>query len=354
MAGQAGWYRAPGEDGLLRYWNGSAWTEHRQPAPVAVPVAAPVIVPVAITVDSVPEPVLPIPAAQAPMTQRHVATEPLAPQPTAVVAPAEPDWSMDQFEKQFEAQFGATAAGSTSVADRSGDAELTPQSFVDPISRFAPAPTPSPASVSSASEAIALPAAAPAVPAEATEPQKHSVADVAFAASTATADVVRVRRNRRRVMNPVRGMIGGLLFIIVGAALIFLATAQNNPPAGELKASGIVTSLGSPTVGCSPTARFAAAGGSYTTPIGAAMSPCPVQLGQSVNVFYTMQHPGTTGQISSPSSISTIDWAVTGIGVVLLLGSFILFVARAGSVSRGVAVIRDGELAEVAAAKNRP
>jgi hypothetical protein len=180
------------------------------------------------------------------------------------------------------------------------------------------------------------------------------VADAAFAASTMTADVARVRRNRKRVLNPVRGMVGGLLFIVVGAALIFMATVQNNPPSGELKANGIVTSLGSPTVGCSPIARFAAAGGSYTTPIGAAMSPCPVQLGQSVNVFYTMQHPGTTGQISTPSSISTIDWAVSGIGAVLLIGSFILFIARAGSVSKGVAVIRGGELAEVAAARKRP
>jgi hypothetical protein len=34
---QAGWYSAPGEPGMLRYWSGEVWTDHRQPAPVLVP-----------------------------------------------------------------------------------------------------------------------------------------------------------------------------------------------------------------------------------------------------------------------------------------------------------------------------
>lgn len=292
-----------------------------------------------------------------PAAQRHLATEPLVPQPAAVAQATETDWSMDQFEKQFEEHFGTTTepeqdtATSFSSAPAPAPAAAPPAAAVDPYaaaaSRFAPQPTataPTPVESSTAA-----PAAAPT-----TDPAKPSATDVAFAASTATAGVERIRRNRKRMMGPVRTMVVGLLFILVGVALIFISTAQNNPPSGELKANGIITSLGSPNVGCSPIARFAAVGGSYTTAPGAAISPCPVGLGQSVNVFYSRTHPGTTGTISSPSSISTLDWAVTGIGVLLLIGSGVLFIARAGSVSRGVAVIRDGELAEVAASKNRP
>jgi hypothetical protein len=381
MAGQAGWYRAPGEEGLLRYWNGTGWTEHRQPAPVVAEVVAPAAPtpPVAAIAPDAPiAPIPPIessssialgsstatnfslatsqPAASAPAaptasvpmpaSQRHLATEPLVPQPAAVAQATETDWSMDQFEKQFEEQFaGSTESEQDVTASPSSAADVAADPYATSASRFAPSPTvtaPTPAGVQSA----------PVAPVA--DPAKPSATEIAFAAATATAGVERIRRNRKRVMGPVRGMVVGLLFVLVGVALIFISTAQNNPPGGELKANGIITSLGSPKVGCSPIARFAAVGGSYTTAPGAAISPCPVGLGQSVNVFYSRSHPGTTGTISSLSSISTIDWAVTGIGALLLLGSAVVFIARAGSVSRGVAVIRDGELAEVAASKNRP
>jgi hypothetical protein len=69
-----GWYPAPGETGYLRYWGGSAWTDHRQPIPVA---AAPVV---------------PAAAAAAPVG-------------------APPGIAMDQFEQLYEqreaAQFAA-------------------------------------------------------------------------------------------------------------------------------------------------------------------------------------------------------------------------------------------------------
>ena len=140
MAGQAGWYNAPGEAGLLRYWNGSAWTEHRQPVPDAVPDAVesapvaeavvessvePAFEPAAAVVEPEPEPdpepdpepePEPEPAAEAPHDPSPAPT-PIADSITPSVPSAptaagndwappdlatEPDWSMDQFEKQFE------------------------------------------------------------------------------------------------------------------------------------------------------------------------------------------------------------------------------------------------------------
>ena len=43
MSAQAGWYESPGEPGMLRYWGGDSWTDHRQPTPTSPP--APVLTP---------------------------------------------------------------------------------------------------------------------------------------------------------------------------------------------------------------------------------------------------------------------------------------------------------------------
>jgi hypothetical protein len=271
--------------------------------------------------------------------------QPPLPVPDPVAQKAtEQDWSMDQFEAQFTSPSNPLAP-----ADFSGD-------FASPVSsgsRFAPQAD------ASGSTQVQVQSAPVATVTETTKPgatasaAKPSTADAAFAASTATAKVTNGRRNRKRVLSSVRGMIAGLLFVLVGAALIFMATAQNSAPSGQLRAAGIITSLGHPAAGCAPVARFAAAGGSYTAK-SAPFAPCPVQLGESVNVFYSPQHPGTTGFISVPSSISTIDWAVTGIGVVLLVGSAIAFFVRAGSVSRAAAVVRAGDERELARSVTHP
>jgi hypothetical protein len=270
---------------------------------------------------------------------------------------------MDQFEKQFEQQFSSSSEPQlTMTSSVSATADPPPQAYAMPGSRFAPqltptAPAPAPAPTQVQVQSPPVPASTapdPNDPAAVVESSKPSVTELAFAASTATADVTRGRRHRKRVLSAVRGIVAGLIFIVVGVVLIFLATAQNNPPAGQLKANGIVTSLGHAKVGCAPVARFAAAGGSYTTAKSAAISPCPVQLGQSVNVFYTFEHPGTTGLISTASSISTIDWAITGIGVLLLIGSTIVFFVRAGSVANGVAAVRANDERQLAASPNRP
>ncbi|NKY41392.1 DUF2510 domain-containing protein, partial [Cellulomonas septica] len=44
MSARAGWYAVPAEPGTMRYWDGAAWTEHRQPLPPpadSVPITAP-------------------------------------------------------------------------------------------------------------------------------------------------------------------------------------------------------------------------------------------------------------------------------------------------------------------------
>jgi hypothetical protein len=83
-----GWYADPDDAGVHRWWNGSQWTDARQPAQPAAPAqsAAPAVPPV---------PPLPVPAAAAPPAPAPMAAPayPAAPTaypayPTASVAPA--------------------------------------------------------------------------------------------------------------------------------------------------------------------------------------------------------------------------------------------------------------------------
>lgn len=38
---EGGWYEDPGQPGSQRYWDGTAWTEHRRPAPELTPAPPP-------------------------------------------------------------------------------------------------------------------------------------------------------------------------------------------------------------------------------------------------------------------------------------------------------------------------
>ncbi len=315
MAGQAGWYRSPGEEGMLRYWNGGAWTNHRQPAPVAEP-------------------------------------EP----PRLLVEEPDP---MAEYERQFEnsssdfdhPRFDLDRRdfdSSNSLRDTVVPATaLTPQ--YRPLAALAPAPAaaprsfapqPSPAAPNSLGPialgpatptAIALPTALPKGPAH-REP-------LAIAGPVAPGSAP----NRKAVVGAARAMGIAILVILLGIGAMAFFSAQNLAGAGEAQAVGIVTSFGS-TVGdsCTPIARFAVKGKSFTASSNTAISPCPVGLGQDVDVIYSAADPASAAHIQLGSSFTQYLWLIPLGGVLFFLASLIRFVVRAGSIPAGIGLIRDG------------
>jgi hypothetical protein len=289
MAGQAGWYRAPGEEGTLRYWNGSTWTDHRQPAPVPAEYEPPRVLaeepdPMAEyerQFDTISPSTTPIP--------QYRPLAPLAPVPTQTTAP--------QFAR----------------------VPTAPRSF---------APQPSPPAPNSlgpialgpaVSAAIVLPAAAPAAPVAAVSP------------------------NHKAVLTAARAMGVAILVILIGVSAMALFSAQNLAGTGEVKTIGIVTSFGSTTGNsCTPIARFAVKGTSFTASSNTAISPCPVGLGQDVDVIYSAADPASAARIQLGPSLAQYLWLLPAAGVLFFLASLTAFVVRAGSILAGIALIRDG------------
>lgn len=249
MAGQAGWYHAPGESGVLRYWNGSTWTDHRQPVPVAVspvpPPAAPPRAPIVIG------PIVVGPIVVGPVAMGPIAVEPIA---------------------------DASIAGA--------EAAVTP------------------------------------LPAE---------------------GIARVAPDRRKILGALAGMGAALLIVVLSLGALALFSARNNAGAGEMSTSGIVVNVGlTSDNSCVPIARFAVRGRSYTANSPVAMSPCSVGLGEMVDVSYAASDPAAAARIELGSPVTQYGWLVPVLSGVFFLGSLATFIVRAGSIARGIAVVRDG------------
>jgi hypothetical protein len=274
MAGQAGWYRAPGEDGMLRYWNGTSWTDHRQPVPDADPMA--------------------------------------------------------EYERQFE-----PSMDTRSMIDQLSFVLEQRQLDLSPVSAAPQYDVGTP--FASMPQGQLAPTVLASAPTELAPRPIVSTPDLAVPAVPVASD-----STRKRVLVPVRGMWIGLAIVVIGLVAMGLVSANIFMGAGEAKASGIVTSLGSTADNaCAPIARFAVVGKSYTAG-AAAVSPCPVGLGQTVDIFYSTADPAADAHIAIGTGITQYLWAIPLLGVILLAVSIGLFAVRAGSIAGGIALIRDG------------
>lgn len=307
MAGQAGWYRAPGEDGLLRYWNGTLWTEHRQPDPALIPAAEPASV--AEDLDPMAEYERQFAAPAAPQYR------PQGDSGTPVVAVPEPEFAASSVSAPWAPPPSAVVPPAPEVSHQHEASESEFDRVFNEMSALAAQPDPAP---------VAAPVASTPLPQEA--PAAAVVAP-----------------NRKAVLGAVKIMVIAVGVIILGVAAMVVLSLQSSAGPGQATTTGIVTSLGNTSAGsCTPIARFAVAGKSYTTGLAAAISPCPIGLGQSVDVVYRAAGPATGATIDPGDSVGQFLWMVPIAGGLVFVGGLIVFIIRAGSIVAGVKLLRSG------------
>jgi hypothetical protein len=219
----AGWYNAPGEAGMLRYWSGEAWTDHRQPVPSSAP---------------------PVVTAPAP-----------APAPTI---------PMDHFEQQFQTQEPALVPSPT------------PQFRPDPYGhdvQAAPAQwQPAQGQSSGFHEGVHFGMnvnGIPIGPGALSELPNFSEMRSTFATAAREAQTNYGAQPRSTALKgAVKGMVVGIVMILLGAALILFFSQQENVGPGEVKVQGTVvghTGIGSE---CQPEVEFQAEGKTIRRTVG--------------------------------------------------------------------------------------
>lgn len=338
---------------MVRYWNGTAWTEHRQPMPTSVPTG-----PASVTVDPAPVPVVPAVAQEVvqPVAAATVSeptfSEQLVSEPTSELSATE--LAMIEFERQFEKQAAEEFAHANAQASPAlSDTASTPKApavetpFSAP-SRFAPVPVESvadmwsmvsdqdaapqretaPASLASSFPPAAVPASSPASaiatapPPQLLDPAPDSAGDPALSRSIAP--------RKKRTSGGARGMIIGAIVIVLGLGIFGYLTYQAMPEPGEGIADAVVTDLGASSSSnggqtCAPVARFAVAGKSYTASTSTAVTSCPVSLGQSVKVIYDVKAPSTSGRIQVAGPFANLVGLIPLTGLIVFIASLIVF-----------------------------
>jgi hypothetical protein len=278
---------------MLRYWNGTSWTDHRQSAPATLSTAS--AAPAKPSVSAVPD------------------ADPMAEYERQFETSTDTRSMIDQLSFVLDQrQFDLSSASVGPRHDRATSFASTPEEQLAPT---LPA-------LSSGALAPILTASAPDLPSP---------------TGTAAPDL-----QRKRVLAAVRGIWIGGAVVVIGAVAMVLVSANIFAASGEAKASGIVTSLGATANNsCAPIARFAVTGRSYTAD-AAAVSPCPVGLGQTVDIFYSAADPAADAHIVIDQGVTQYLWAVPLLGAILFVVSIGMFIVRAGSLATGIALIRDG------------
>jgi hypothetical protein len=368
MAGQAGWYRAPGEAGVLRYWNGTIWTDHRQPAPAAKPesVEAHVSTPV-VAHDTVSDEEI---------TPDEDSPEEDSPDVESNDLDADELDPMAEYERQFARapEFARTPARQPKLQPQlagrpafvGSDLASQPAPLAGPrrptiptssrLTLAAPvtvvsAPTvPTPVltepetTVEPVLAAASVLSSTPAAGAPLVEsPAADGDADEPVVADPVVEEAVVADPRRTGVLRALIGLGAGILIVLVGLGLMAGASSSTAVASGEARGSGVVTSLGSTAHdSCTPIARFAVGGKSYTAISRTAISPCPVDLGRTVDVIYSVANPESTARVQLGSPFAQFAWLVPVLGGLLFLGSLFVFIVKAGSIVGGIALIRDG------------
>lgn len=358
MSARAGWYAVPAEPGTMRYWDGSAWTEHRQPLPPAagsVPIAAPAPSAPAPAPTPAPVPVA-APAGHVPALPARVATSP------AATAPARPG-SGPSLAPAAVATLGATttwARGSTSAPASPpypAGAVTVPQPSrpADLVGRDVSARGPLPAGFNGPTGPVAVvPPQLAGVAADlwasasryAASEQGRSTGAAAVGGAMVADGIVGFGRNREGIGGAVKMMLFGLVFFAVGMLLVKpMLIDAGTVGAGEAQTVGTVTERNESRDDdgdrmCSPDATYTVDGQVYTASSGFRSSTCP-SVGGSVDVIYDVARPADA-RIAPDDTFRLLGWVFPVAGALFFLAGLGTFVTRAGQIGVGGALLLKG------------
>ncbi|QHT57201.1 DUF2510 domain-containing protein [Cellulomonas sp. H30R-01] len=340
MSARAGWYAVPAEPGTMRYWDGSAWTEHRQPLPPpadSVPIAAPA--------PAAPAPAAPAPAAPAPAAPAPTALAPAAVATTA----ASTAWSPAPLSPRPSTPY---PAGAVTVPQPSRSADLaargTSTTGVTPYPSLPPGfngPTGPVAVVPPQLAGVAADLWASASRYAASE-QGRSAGATAVGGALVADGIVGFGRNREGIGGAVKMMLFGLVFFAVGMLLVKpMLIDAGTVGAGEAKTVGTVTHRNESRDDdgdrlCSPDATFTVDGTVYTTSAGYRSSSCP-SVGGSVDVIYDVARPADA-RIAPDATFRLLGWVFPLAGLLFFVVGLWTAVVRAGQIGVGGALLLRG------------
>jgi hypothetical protein len=308
----AGWYPTS-EPGVIRFWDGDGWTDHRQPVP---PATEPVRT---VVTETVPEPSAAFPAEE----NAELAAEPagFAPAPWASAPAAEPAVAA------FTSPPWATEVAPASVTAAS---TALVSAFTQPPNPFANlTPTTGPATTLQDRWANDGGDGAPL--------DEYSTASIA--AAVAMSDSLERPTNRRNLVFTIsKPRFGSLFVILAGLAIAAASYFYVNPyahlmslPDGEVRTDGVLVGTGLSSQGdCLPTAAFMVDGVSYFASPVERLTRCVIQEGATVPVAYNISDIAGSAVIADPQDSLTAP-AVAGLGsagVVLLAGLVMFGIGR--------------------------
>lgn len=287
MSARAGWYAVPAEPGTMRFWDGTAWTDHRQPLPPAegsVPIAAPspaAAAPARPATAVVPQPTLPAARVPAPVPPSPGFDGPTG--PVAVVPP----------------QLAGVAADLWTAASRYAASE-----------------------------------------------QGRSTGEAVVGGAMVADGVVGFGRNREGIGGAVKMMLFGLVFLAVGLLVVKpLLIDAGTVGAGEAQTVGTVTARNESRDDdgdrlCSPDASYTVDGAVHTASAGYRSSSCP-SVGATVDVIYDVARPADA-RIAPDATFRLLGWVFPLAGLLMLVGGLWTFVVRAGQIGVGGALLLRG------------
>jgi hypothetical protein len=126
----------------------------------------------------------------------------------------------------------------------------------------------------------------------------------------------------------VKGMVVGLVMILLGAALILFFSNQESVGPGEVKVQGTVVGHSGIGSECQPEVDYQVAGKTYQASSGVGGSCTANQVNDSVDVIFSASDPAHTGRYDFGNPIEGFILILPILGAVVFFSGLAMFFVR--------------------------